>query len=69
MNCGCESGKRYEFHFDCLQCMARHYVLVLGGDSPRNRDLQKARRAQLKRIYGPEKFEEFRKLVEVEKSR
>lgn len=64
MNCGCESGNRYEFNLKCMPCMARHYVLVLGTpETPHNKEYQKARRAQLKRLLTPEQFEEFKRLV------
>lgn len=70
MNCGCESGNRYDFDFGCLSCAARHYVHVLGGpDTPNNLAYQKARRSQLQKLYGPEKFAEFRKLVEAERAK
>ena len=67
MNCGCESGNRWEFHFECTGCMARHYVDVLGGTTERNVAQRKARYRQLEKAWSAEKFAEWWKLVEAER--
>ena len=68
MDCGCESGKRYELHFDCAGCMAWHYVNVLGGETKYNVEQRKARYRQLQKAWPAEKFTEWRRLVQEERS-
>ena len=58
----CVSGHAYWFDFSCLRCKARHYVLIL---TERERVQVRAKI----RAEGAERLEEFRRLVEEERSR
>lgn len=69
MDCGCTSGKRYEFNFECVPCMARHYVMILGGSTKTMLAQRKARYKQLEQAWPAEKFAEWWKLVEQERKR
>ena len=64
MDCGCESGRKYEFNFDCVGCMARHYVNVLGGTTKYNVAQRKARYRQLEKAWPADKFAAWWKAVE-----
>lgn len=64
LGCGCTSGKRWELHFDCAGCMARHYVHVLSGTTPYNVEYRKARYKQLEKAWPADKFAEWWKLVQ-----
>ena len=67
MDCGCESGKRYEYDFSCAGCMARHYIDVLSGPTKFNLAQCRARYKQLKAAWPEEKFAEWWRLVEQER--
>ena len=60
MNCGCESGKSYEYDWNCVGCMARHYVNVIWGpDTKYNLGMRKARYRQLEKAWPAAKFAEW----------